>query len=109
LICCHLLSSLQYSSRNCIEQAGAVGGRFLPSGYIAPYRVGVELTARQRELPHIITNNEPAPLRVIVQKLQNPLSEATIRSDLAHPRNDSPLLLRGRGRSATWLLNRSTE
>jgi ATP-dependent DNA helicase RecG len=92
-----------------IEQAGAVGVRFLPSGYIAPYRVGLDLTSRQRELLHIIANNEPAPLRVIMQKLQNPLSEATVRSDLAHLRNSRLLLLQGRGRSATWLLNHNTE
>jgi len=33
-----------------VEQASAVGVRFLPSGYIAPHRVAQDLTTRQREI-----------------------------------------------------------
>jgi len=33
-----------------VEQAGAVGVRFLPSGYIAPHRVAHDLATRQREI-----------------------------------------------------------
>ncbi|MGH3087013.1 MAG: ATP-binding protein, partial [Rubrobacteraceae bacterium] len=33
-----------------VEQAGALGVRFLPSGYIAPHRIALDLTVRQREV-----------------------------------------------------------
>lgn len=43
-----------------VEQAGAVGVRFLPSGYIAPHRVAHDLTTRQREILQTLADKEEA-------------------------------------------------
>jgi ATP-dependent DNA helicase RecG len=91
-----------------VEQAGAVGVRFFPSGYIAPLRVGLDLTTRQREILHIIATYEPAPLRVIKQRLLTPLSDSTVQIDLTQLRQADLITVQGRGRSALWRLVRPT-
>lgn len=92
-----------------IEEAGAVGVRFIPSGYIAPYRVGLDLTTRQRELLHIISGSEPTPLRFIMQRLNGKYSEASVKSDLGYLRNANLVSVESRGRGAIWKLNHDVQ
>jgi ATP-dependent DNA helicase RecG len=86
-----------------------VGVRFFPNGYIAPHRIGVELTQRQREILHILAGHEPAPLRLIVGELANPPSTAAVRADLAYLKRSGLVDSRGYGRGAVWFLLRRTE
>ena len=88
------------------EQAGAVGVRFLPSGYIAPHRVAHELTARQRELLQILAGREPLPLRTIMKEITNPPASATVRDDPYHLKRLGLLDSKGHGRGAVWFLGR---
>ncbi|MBD3236777.1 MAG: hypothetical protein GF330_08745 [Candidatus Eisenbacteria bacterium] len=87
-----------------VEQTGAVGVRFLPSGYIAPHRIVHDLTQRQREILQLIARDQPIPLRDIMKRLANPPAAATVRDDLYHLKRIGLLDSRGRGRGAVWLL-----
>lgn len=87
-----------------VEQTGAVGVRFLPSGYIAPHRVVHDLTQRQREILQLIAHEQPIPLREIMRRLASPPAVATVRDDLYHLKRIGLLDSRGRGRGAVWFL-----
>lgn len=91
-----------------IEHAGSVGVRFLPSGYIAPHRVALNLTTRQREILHILAGGN-VPLRYIVKRLVNPPSEAAVRADLSRLKNlglaDNN---EKRGMGALWFLGQNS-
>lgn len=91
-----------------IEQAGAVGVRFLPSGYIAPHRVHLNLTSRQREILQILSNNT-VPLRYIIDNLANPPSERAIRADLSRLKDLELIDNNGkRGLGALWFLGQES-
>ncbi len=66
------------------EQAGSVWVCFLPSGYIAPHRVGHDLTDRQREILHVLARSKHFAFREIRQSIDNPPPERTLREDLIH-------------------------
>lgn len=87
-----------------IEQAGALGVRFLPSGYIAPHRVALDLTTRQREILHLLAGDE-LPLRDIVAGLTEPPAVATVRDDIYRLKHLGLVDLRGHGRGAVWFLS----
>ena len=89
-----------------VEQAGAVGVRFLPSGYIAPHRVAHDLTARQREVLHILAQKEAMPLREIRARMSAAPSDRTLQQDLAHLKTLGLIDAEGRGRGATYNLVR---
>lgn len=90
-----------------IERAGSVGVRFLPSSYIAPYRVGFNLTPRQREILQILSDNM-VPLRYIIDNLTNPPSERAVRADLVRLKDLELIDNNGkRGLGALWFLGRS--
>jgi ATP-dependent DNA helicase RecG len=80
-----------------------MGVRFLPSGYIAPHRVALELTARQREICHILAGGE-LPLRNIMARLTDPSAEATVSADLYRLKHLEVINSRGHGRGAVWFL-----
>lgn len=86
-----------------VEQAGSMGVRFLPSGYIAPHRVAAELTPRQREICQILADGEQ-PLRNIMARFTDPPAEATVRADLQRLKHLEVVNSRGWGRGATWFL-----
>ncbi|MEM5770231.1 MAG: ATP-binding protein, partial [Bacillota bacterium] len=88
-----------------VEQAGSVGVRFIPQAYVAPHRVGHDLTTRQREILQILAER-PLPLREIMGKITNPPAEATLRDDLYHLKKLSMIVLTGYGRGAKWFLVR---
>jgi len=87
-----------------IEQAGAVGVRFFPNDYIAPHRVGMDLTLRQREILLILAHQEMAPLRYIMQQLEHPPSDAAVRNDLTQLRRLGLVHLNSYGRGSSWSL-----
>lgn len=90
------------------EQAGSVGVRFFPSGYIAPHRVALDLTDRQREILQILSSHE-APLRVIMNALTNPPAKKTISDDLTRLKNLGLIDSRGHGRGVVWYMGSSIE
>jgi ATP-dependent DNA helicase RecG len=89
-----------------VEQAGALGVRFLPSGYIAPHRVAHDLTTRQREILQVLARQESLPLRGVMQGLASPPASATVRDDLYHLQRLGLIASRGHGRGAVWFLVR---
>lgn len=88
-----------------IEQAGAVGVRFLPSGYIAPHKVVSDLSRRQREILQILSEGE-LPLRSIMARLDNPPAQNTVRDDIYRLKHLELIDSRGRGRGAVWFVAR---
>jgi ATP-dependent DNA helicase RecG len=88
-----------------IEQAGIMGVRFLPSGYIAPHKVVLDLSPRQREILQILSERE-LPLRDIMAKLENPPAQATVRDDLYRLKHLELIGSRGHGRGAVWSVGR---
>lgn len=87
-----------------IEQAGAVGVRFVPSGYIAPHRVAHDLTARQREILQVLSGAKKLALREVRGKLGNPPADRTLREDLRHLLRIGLIDREGRGRGAYWFM-----
>ena len=88
-----------------IEQAGSVGVRFLPRSYVAPHRIEHDLTTRQREILQIVAEG-PIALRGIIEKMNTPPSEATVKNELYHLKKLDLVLLEGYGRGSKWLLVR---
>ena len=87
-----------------VEQAGAVGVRFLPSGYTAPLRVAYDLTPRQREIMQILASTPDVPLGYIHGQLEDPPAERTLQDDLSHLKRLGLIRLQGRGRGAIYRL-----
>jgi len=87
-----------------VEQAGAVGVRFLPSGYIAPHRVAHDLTPRQREILQILSKKPAQPLREIRKALSVSSADRTIQEDLALLRKLGLVETKGHGRGASHRL-----
>lgn len=86
------------------EEAGSVLVRFLPSGYIAPHRIGHDLTNRQREVLSILAGSSKLALRQIRSLMSAPPADRTLRADLLHLKRLGLVLTEGRGRGAHWLL-----
>lgn len=90
-----------------VEKAGALGVRFLPSGYVAPHRVSQDLTERQRQLLHFLASTGGAPLRAIVAELPGLAAPRTLREDLALLKRVELIELVGSGRGSYYRLRRS--
>lgn len=88
-----------------IEQAGSVGVRFLPHSYVAPHRIEHDLTTRQREILQIVAER-PMALRGIIENMNTPPSEATVKNELYHLKKLGMVVLEGYGRGSKWLLVR---
>ncbi|MBV8888747.1 MAG: putative DNA binding domain-containing protein [Alphaproteobacteria bacterium] len=90
------------------EQAGAVGVRFIPREYIAPNRVALDLTSRQREILQVLSGRAPGlPLREIAAALSNRYRKALLRSDLDQLRRLDLVGTEGHARGAVWFLQRT--
>jgi ATP-dependent DNA helicase RecG len=87
-----------------LEESGAVGVRFLPSGYLAPHRVVHDLTERQREILHLLAGGGRLTFAQVRGGIENPPSDRSVRNDLAHLRQLGLTKLEGRGRGARWFL-----
>jgi ATP-dependent DNA helicase RecG len=92
-----------------LEQAGAVCVRFLPSGYIAPYRVAHDLTQRQRKLLQALAGSVARPFGELRAEVAPETPERTLRDDLSHLKRLGLINSRGMGRGAVWFLKRSNE
>lgn len=88
-----------------VETTGAVGVRFLPSGYVAPLRVTHDLTERQREILQAIAEAGELPLRAIRDQLSDDVANRTLQDDLAHLRKLGLVESLGRGRGAFYRLS----
>lgn len=95
-----------HPSPEFIEQAGAIGVRFLPSGYMAPHRISHVLSKRQREILSILSDAEAIPYRLIRKRMEKPPADRTIRDDLAFLKKTGLIESRGFGRGAVWSLKR---
>jgi ATP-dependent DNA helicase RecG len=87
-----------------LENAGAVGVRFLPSGYVAPHRVGHDLTDRQRRVLQALGAGKSRPFASIRAQVDATIAERTLRDDLLHLKRLGLIGSRGHGRGATWFL-----
>jgi len=92
-----------------LEVAGAVGVRFLPSGYVAPHRVGHDLTDRQRRILQALAGGGTRAFANIRAQVDPALAERTLRDDLLHLKRLGLINSRGHGRGATWFLVPGTE
>ncbi len=87
-----------------VEQAGAVGVRFIPSGYIAPHRIAHDLTTRQRRVLQVLASRIDAGFSELRASIAPTAAVRTFRDDLLHLKRLGLIGLRGRGRGATWFL-----
>jgi len=92
-----------------IEQAGSVGVRFIPSGYIAPHRISHALSTRQREILHLLAQQAHLAFRELRAGLSNPPADRTLRDDLAHLKRLGLIGSQGHGRGALWFLGERHE
>ena len=88
------------------ERTHSVGIIFHPSGYAPPYRVGVDLTLRQREILHILSTEPDIPFRTIFNRLDDAPAERTLRKSLNQLKDLGLIDFKGRGRGAVWTLVR---
>ena len=92
-----------------IEQAGALGVRFLPSAYIAPHRVGHDLTNRQRRILQSLAARQDVTFGELRSLAGPTVPVRTFRDDLLHLKRLGMIGLRGRGRGATWFIVRTAD
>jgi len=92
-----------------LEESGAFGVRFLPSGYIAPHRVVHDLTERQREILQLLARADRLSFAEVREGLREAPSDRSVRNDLAHLRTLGLAQLEGHGRGARWSLVASDE
>ena len=85
------------------DSGGAVTVRFLPGQYVAPLRVGMDLTARQREILTILEATAGGvALRDILPRMKNGATTRQVRDDLQVLRTLDLAGPTGRGRGARW-------
>ncbi len=87
-----------------LEVAGAVGVRFLPSGYVAPLRVAHDLTDRQRQILQAIADIKESSFSSIRAQINSSVADRTLRDDLLHLKRLGLIDSRGHGRGAVWFL-----
>ncbi len=87
-----------------VEQAGTVGVRFLPSGYVAPHRVAHDLTTRQREILQALADKQEVNFGELRSLVAPTVAVRTFRDDLLHLKRLGMIGLHGRGRGASWFL-----
>jgi ATP-dependent DNA helicase RecG len=87
------------------EQAGAVVVRFRPSGYHPPLRVSHDLTDRQREVLHILSDRQRWRFQDIFARLMDPPASRTLRDDLQMLKRLGLLNSGGRSVAARWWLD----
>lgn len=86
-----------------VEQAGAVGVRFLPSGYIPPYRITHDLTEPQREILQLLSAGELS-LRQIHAHVTGERELRQLRVEIYRLRELGLIETKGKGRGAIWFL-----
>lgn len=86
-----------------LEQAGAVGVRFLIKDYVPPRRVNHDLPSRQRKVLQALSQG-PLSLKEIMGGMAEKVSDPTLRRDLEQLRRLGLVELAGFGRGAKWRL-----
>lgn len=84
--------------------AGEVLVRFRPTRYVAPMRVGHDLSQLQRELLEVLASIGSATLADLREAIQSLAADRTIQENLALLRHLSLVESTGRGRGARWSL-----
>lgn len=84
--------------------AGELVVRFQPTQYIAPLRVGHDLSSLQRELLQTLSDVGPAMLKDLRAVIQSRAADRTIQENLAFLRHLGLIEASGRGRGARWML-----
>ncbi len=84
--------------------AGELTVRFRPTDYVAPTRVGHDLSTLQRALLEALSLTGPTSLAGLKPRVPIPAADRTIRSNLALLRQLGLVASRGRGASALWML-----
>jgi ATP-dependent DNA helicase RecG len=87
-----------------LEIGGAVGVRFLPSGYVAPLRVAHDLTDRQRQILQAVAGERERQFASIRAQIDPAVADRTLRDDLLHLKRLGLINSRGHGRGAVWFL-----
>ncbi len=87
-----------------LEVAGAVGVRFLPSGYVAPLRVAHDLTERQRQILQAVAGGRERQVANIRAQINPQVADRTLRDDLLHLNRLGLVDSRGHGRGAVLFL-----
>ncbi|MHB8576027.1 MAG: ATP-binding protein, partial [Dehalococcoidia bacterium] len=91
------------------EMPGAMLIRFRPSRYIAPLRVGHDLTPRQQEILRELGSERRLALRELGQRLSEPIPASTLRDDLLFLKRLGLIDNAGWGRGASWFLKDARE
>jgi len=102
-----LTSLIQHGETEQVEFksiAGDVVVRFYPTRYIAPTRIGHDLSPLQRELLEIIASTVSAPLSCILSHIDPPVPMRTVQDNLVLLRNLGLIDLVGSRRWARWKL-----
>lgn len=86
------------------EVAGAIIVRFLPSRYLPPQRVGLDLSERQQDLLQILGTKPGLPLREISEILGLEVPSRGIRDDLSFLKRLDLIESIGRTKGARWFL-----
>ena len=90
-----------------IEQVGALGVRFLPAAYIAPHRIGHDLTTRQRRILQALAARQDVAFGELRSVAGPTVAVRPFRDDLLHLKRLGLIGLHGRGRGATWFIVRT--
>ena len=83
---------------------GEVIVRFRPTGYVAPSRVGLDLSPLQRNVLEILAAIGPASLKDVRAGLPADTPKRTVQSSLSLLRELNLVDSRGRGPGARWML-----
>jgi ATP-dependent DNA helicase RecG len=78
--------------------------RFRPAGYVAPTRVGHDLSPLQRELLEVLAVTGPTSLPKLRAVLQTRAADRTIRENLAILRHLGLVDSTGQTRGVRWML-----
>ena len=76
--------------------------RFRPSRYVAPTRIGHDLSPFQRELLEVLERIGPAPLQAVMAELRVPTPRRTVQDNLQILKLLDLAAAGGKGRAARW-------
>jgi ATP-dependent DNA helicase RecG len=87
-----------------VAGVGEVIVRFRPTEYVAPERIGHDLSALQRQLLQVLADDGPCSLREIMSELPRGTSKRTVQDNLQLLLQLHLVDLRGERRWARWML-----
>ena len=87
------------------ERTGSLVVRFLPGEYVAPTRVGHDLSDRQRQVLQFLADGQRRRLQEVHQSLANPPGLRSVQLDLRLLRELGLVATSGRGANARWWLH----